>query len=61
MRRWFYVDVVTTIHERVAVKAEDEEDAKDCARWHVDAGDFDFADAGDRAYGSITDEIERSH
>ena len=41
MRKWFYVDVLTTCYEQVAVKAEDEEVAKDIAGSLVDAGKID--------------------
>ena len=51
MKRWFFVDITTTCHERVAVKAEDEQDAKDFATALVDAGTIDFANAGNSAYG----------
>ena len=57
MRKWFYVDITTTCHERVAVKAEDEKSARDIAGALVDAGAIDFAEAGDSAYGSIDDSI----
>ena len=57
MRKWFYVDITTTCHERVAVKAEDEESAKDVAGALVDAGTIGFADANGSAYGSISDSI----
>lgn len=57
MRRWFYVDITTTCHERVAVKAEDEEAATDIAAALVDAGTIDFARANSFAYGSISDSI----
>ena len=57
MKRWFFVDITTTCHERVAVKAEDEQDAKDFATALVDAGTIDFANAGNSAYGSISDSI----
>lgn len=56
MRKWFYVDITTTCHERVAVKAEDEE-AKDIAGALVDAGTIDFSAASESAYGSIDDSI----
>lgn len=55
MKRWFYVDITTTCHERIAVKAEDEKDAKASAEALVDAGIVDFAEAGNSAYGSISD------
>lgn len=57
MKKWFYVDVTTTCHERVAVKAEDEESAKDVAGALVDAGTIDFAEANNSAYGPIRDSI----
>ena len=57
MRKWFYVDITTTCHERVAVKAEDEEQATDIAGALVDAGTIDFAKANKSAYGSINDSI----
>jgi hypothetical protein len=55
MKKWFYVDVTTTCHERIAVKAEDEENAKAFAEALVDAGTVDFAEANNSAYGSIND------
>lgn len=57
MRKWFYVDIMTTCHERVAVKAEDEESAKDIAGALVDAGMIDFAEANNSAYRLINDSI----
>ena len=57
-RKWFYVDITTICHERVAVKAENEESAQDIAGALVDAGTINFADANDFAYGSISDTIE---
>ena len=57
MRKWFYIDITTTCHERVAVKARDEKAAKDIAGSLVDAGVVDFADAGLSAYGSVGDSI----
>lgn len=56
-KKWFYVDITTTCHERVAVKAEDEEAAKDFTGQLVDAGTIDFAEANGSAYGSINDSI----
>jgi hypothetical protein len=57
MRKWFYVDITTICHERVAVKAEDEKSAKDIAGALVDAGTIDFSEASEFAYGSISDSI----
>lgn len=57
MKKWFYVDITTTCHERIAVKAEDEELATAIAGALVDAGTIDFAEAADAAYGSICDTI----
>lgn len=57
MRKWFYIDITTTCHERVAVKAEDEEAAKNIADALIDAGVIDFADASGSAYGSVNDSI----
>ena len=57
MKRWYYVDVTTVCHERVAMKAEDEEDAKDMVETLVDAGEINPADASAMAYGSIDDSI----
>ena len=57
MKKWFYIDVTTTCHERVAVKARDEKAAKDIAGSLVDAGVIDFADASGSAYGSVNDSI----
>jgi len=56
-RKWFYVDVTTTCRERVAVKAKDEEAAKDIAGSLVDAGTIDFTQARKAAYGSFGDSI----
>lgn len=55
MKKWFYVDITTTCHERIAVKAGDEENAKAFAEALVDAGTVDFAEANNSAYGSIND------
>lgn len=57
MRRWFYVDVTTTCHERVAVKAEDEEQAKDAVGSLVDNGTIDYTKAGNMVFGSVNDSI----
>ena len=57
MKKWFYIDITTTCHERVAVKAKDEKAAKDIAGSLVDAGVIDFADASGSAYGSVNDSI----
>lgn len=57
MKKWYYIDITTTCHERVAVKAEDEEAAKDIAGALVDAGTIDFSAAGESAYGSINGSI----
>jgi len=57
MRKWFYVDVVITCRERVAVKAEDEEQAKDIAGSLVDVGTLGTSAADESAYGSISDSI----
>ena len=58
MRKWYYVDITTTCHERIAVKAEDEEAAEDIAGALVDAGTIDFSAANESAYGSINDSIK---
>ena len=55
MKKWFYVDITTTCHELVAVKAEDEEQAKDIAASAVDDGTIDPLTPG--VYGSVNDEI----
>lgn len=55
--KWFYIDITLTCHERIAVKAEDEESAKEVAEGLVDAGTIDFASANGSAYGSIGDSI----
>lgn len=47
MRKWFYVDITTTCHGRVAV----------IAGALVDAGTIDFSAASEFAYGSINDSI----
>ena len=59
MRKWFYVDITTTCRERVAIKAEDEEQAKDMAGALIDAGtiELDFDKAMKSAYGSVNDSI----
>ena len=57
MRKWFYIDITTTCHERVAVKAEDEKAAKDIAGALVDVGTIDFSAANESAYGSICNSI----
>ena len=57
MKKWFYIDITTTCHERVAVKAEDEESAKGIAGALVDAGTIDFSAANESAYGLIRDSI----
>ena len=57
MRKWFYIDMTTTYHERVAVKAEDEKSARDIAGALADAGAIDPADASITAYGSVNDSI----
>lgn len=57
MRRWFYVDITTTCHERVVVKAKDEEQAKDIAGSLVDGGTISPMKANEYAYGSVNDSI----
>ena len=57
MRKWFYIDITTTCHERVAIKAEDEESAKDIAGALVDVGTIDFSAANESVYGSICELI----
>lgn len=57
MKRWFYIDITTTCHERVAVKAEDEEQAKDIAGILVDTGTINPARAAEYAHGSVNDSI----
>lgn len=56
-RKWFYVDITATCHERVAVKAKDEEAAKDIAGALVDAGTIDVTEANSSVYGSVKDSI----
>ena len=57
MKKWFYIDITTTCHERVAIKAEDEESAQNIAGALVDAGTIDFSAANESAYGSVNDSI----
>lgn len=57
MRKWFYVDITTTCHERVAIKAEDEGQAEDIAVALIDDGTIDFSAVNESAYGSIHDSI----
>lgn len=57
MRKWFYVDITTTCHERVAIKAEDEEQAKDIAVALIDEGEIDLDDSITAAYGSVNGSI----
>ena len=57
MRKWFYVDITTTCNERVAIKAEDEEQAKDIVVALIDDGTIDFSTVTESAYGSIHDSI----
>lgn len=57
MKRWFYVDVTVTCRERVAVKAENEGQAKDAAGALVDDGTIDFTEAGNMVFGSVDDSI----
>lgn len=58
MRKWFYVDITATCHERVAVKAEDEGSAKDIAGALVDDGTIDACeDAIVSAYGSVSESV----
>jgi polyhydroxyalkanoate synthesis regulator phasin len=57
MKKWFYIDITTTCHERVAVKAEDEEQAKDIVGTLVDTGTINPARAYEFAYGSVDDSI----
>ena len=57
MKRWFYVDIVTTSHMRIAVKARDGEAAKDIAGAVVDGGVIDPTDTRDYPYGSSSDSI----
>lgn len=58
MRKWFYVDITTTCHERVAVKARDEKTAERVADALVDAGTIDVCeDAIVSAYGSVSESV----
>ena len=57
MRKWFYIDITTTCHEQVAIKAEDEESAQNIAGALVDAGTIDFSAANESAYGAVNDSI----
>ena len=57
MRKWFYIDITTTCHERVAIKAEDEESAQNIAGALVDAGTIDVSAANESAYGWVNDSI----
>lgn len=57
MKRWFYVDVKTTWHECVAIRAEDEEQAKDIAGSLVDAGKINKSTAIMSLYGQVNDSI----
>lgn len=57
MRKWFYVDIITTCHERVAVKAECERQARNIAGALVDNGTINFSEANEFAHGSINDSI----
>jgi hypothetical protein len=56
-KKWFYVDITTTWHECVAIRAEDEEEAKDIAGTLIDAGKIDESTAIKSAYGSANDSI----
>ena len=57
MKKWFYIDITTTCHERVAIKAEDEESAPNIAGALVDAGTIDVSAANESAYGWVNDSI----
>lgn len=57
MRKWFYVDVKSTWHECVAIRAKDEEEAKDIAGTLVDAGRIDESTAIKSVYGLANDSI----
>jgi hypothetical protein len=57
MKKWFYVDVELMGRERIAVKARDEEQAKDIAGTLVDTGTINPARAYEFAYGSVDDSI----
>jgi hypothetical protein len=57
MKKWFYVDVELMCRERIAVKAKDEEQAKDIAGALVDSGTISSSTANKAAYGSVDDSI----
>lgn len=57
MKKWFYVDIDETRHLRVAVKADDEELAKQYVEDLVDHGDIEMGDAADNPYGGETQSI----
>ena len=62
MKKWFYVDITMTCHERVAVKAASEEAAseeaaKDIVGALVDSESISFSTANKVAYGSVDDSI----
>lgn len=56
-KEWFYVDVVTTCTERIAVEAESYNQALDIADSLIDKGVVDYREAGDQLYGSCDDSV----
>jgi hypothetical protein len=56
-RQWYYVDIVTEHHVRIAVKAEDAEEAKDHATALVDQGIVDPCGTENYSFGGVGDKI----
>lgn len=56
-KRWFYVDITTVCHERIAVKTVNERSAREIAEALVDIGEVDFTESGAALYGSENDSI----
>ena len=59
-KKWYYVDIVTNCHMRVAIKAGDEDDAESYAQALVDEGKLNPTDTCNYDYGSADDEFTAS-
>lgn len=57
MKRWFYVDIDQTRHLRVAVKANDGEEAEQYVEDLLDRGSIEMCCAVDNPYGMETQSV----
>lgn len=53
--KWYFVDITTNCHRRIAIKAHDESEAEEYAQDLVDTGTVDPTDTCNYDYGSADD------